>query len=231
MTRRKRFWLGLGAAALCLFASQIKAQEQNLAAIYAPDALRAAYARESRDWQPLPPWTVQAFLMAEDRQFFDGKAAWRSAITHSVSQWFPEPSGRRQLVPVLAIGSALSKTEILNLLVQQVYLGRGCHGVRAAAQTYFGKNAENLNLHEAALLAALVRQPIMVDSPQHQTRLRQRRDGVLSALVEARLILPQEARQAMARPLGLSDPSHRCPPMQDEKPVASGEKQRVILQP
>lgn len=198
MTRRKRLWQGLCAAALCLFVSQSKAQEPNRAAIYAPDALRAAYARESRDWQPLPRWVVQAFLLAEDRLFFSEKAAWRSSITQSVSKWFPEPSGRRRLVPVLAIGSALSKTDILNLLVQQVYLGRGCYGVRAAARTYFGKGPETLDLHEAALLAALVRQPIKVDSPQHQTQLR--RDGVLSELAEARVILPQEARQAMALP-------------------------------
>ncbi len=210
MARRKRLWQGLGAAVLCLWVSQAKAQDADLAAIYAPEALRAAYARESRDWQPLPPWIVQAFLMAEDRQFFDGKAAWRSPITHSVSQWFPEPSGRRRWVAVLAIGSALSKTEILNLLVQQVYLGRGCHGMPAAARNYFGKRAEALDLHEAALLAALVRQPIMVDSARHQTRLRQRRDGVLSDLARARVILPQEARQAMARPIGVTQAARRC---------------------
>ena len=210
MARRKRLWQGLGAAALCLWVSQTKAQDADLAALYAPEALRAAYARESRDWQPLPPWIVQAFLMSEDRPFFDGKAAWRSPITDNVSQWFPEPSGQRRWVAVIAIGSALSKTEILNLLVQQVYLGRGCHGLRAAAQTYFEKNAEALDLHEAALLAALVRQPIMVDTARHQTRLRQRRDGVLSDLARARVILPQEARQAMARPIGVTGAARRC---------------------
>lgn len=147
--------------------------------------------------------------MAEDRPFFSEKAAWRSPITQGVSQWFPEPSGRRRWVAALAIGSALSKTEILNLLVQQVYLGRGCHGLRAAARAYFGKNAEALDVHEAALLAALVRQPIMVDSAHHQTRLRQRRDGVLIELARAQVILPQAARQAMARPSQFLRRRHR----------------------
>ena len=61
-----------------------------------------------------------------------------------------------------------------------------------------------------ALLAALVRQPIMVDTARHQTRLRERRDGVLIDLARARVILPQEARQAMARPIGVTLVTRRC---------------------
>lgn len=230
MTRRKRFWQGLGAAALCLFASQLKAQEQNLAVIYAPDALRAAYARESRDWQPLPPWIVQSFLVWTDQKFFFAdQAAWRSRITKIVSLHFPETRMPARLAPIWVIAGTLTKTEILNLFVHLPhYWGRDCYGIEAAALVYFGKAPARLDLHEAAFLASVIYEPSRIENRAWSLR---RRNMLLRMMAEKGVILPQEARQAMARPLGLSDPSHRCPPMQDEKPDASGETQRVIPQP
>ena len=195
------------------------AQAPGLADIYAPEALRAAYARESQDWQPVPMWIKQTFVLAEDKAFWE-RAPVASPITRSVTFQFPEDgqtiarSGRRRpLLPTLAIGSTFDRAEILNLFVQGVYLGRGCYGVHAAAPYYFGRPAEKLGWHEAALLAVLIRRPMAIDMPDHQARILQWRNTVLNDMATAGMIPPDEVGPALAQPIGLLPaPSMRCPP-------------------
>ncbi|MBL8563413.1 MAG: transglycosylase domain-containing protein, partial [Gemmobacter sp.] len=127
------------------------------------------------------------------------------------------------------IAGTLTKTEILNLFVHQPhYWGRDCYGIEAAAQVYFGKTPARLDLHEAAFLASVIYQPSRIDDRAWGLR---RRNMLLSMMAEKGVILPQEARQAMARPLGLSDRATRCPPIQDATPEPSGPTSGPTLRP
>ena len=93
------------------------------------------------------------------------KAQGASTITQQVAKTFllsPERSYTRKLKDmVLArrIEKALSKNDILYLYLNQIYFGAGAYGIEAAAQTYFGKSARDLQVHEAALIAGLVPRP------------------------------------------------------------------------
>ena len=77
-----------------------------------------------------------------------------------------------------------SKEEVLNAYLNQIYLGEGAYGVEAAAQAYFGKHADELNLSESALIAGLAKGPIYY-SPYHDIeRAKARRDTVLDGMMQ-----------------------------------------------
>jgi penicillin-binding protein 1A len=65
----------------------------------------------------------------------------------------------RELLTAMQIERTYTKAEILEMYLNQVYLGHGAHGVQMAAQKYFGKNVHDLQPHESALLIALVQRP------------------------------------------------------------------------
>ncbi len=151
------------------------------------------------------PHVIHALVAIEDRRFFSHHgidpirvvgAAWRnlqaghivqggSTITQQLARaslLTPERTWTRKLREALIAASLehrYSKQEILERYLNTVYFGEGLYGIEAAARGFFGKPASDLELHEAALLAALVRSPSM-DSPSHAPeRARQRRDLVL----------------------------------------------------
>lgn len=97
----------------------------------------------------------QAFLVAEDKYFFE-RPPLRSTITASITYFYREPSSRRSVGVSAAIARALSREEIVDWFVHGIFLGQGCFGVDEAAGAYFGKQAAELDLQEAAFLAGLV---------------------------------------------------------------------------
>src|SRR6516225_3087557 len=148
----------------------------------------ASFAKERRIVLPIeqvPKHVVDAFIAAEDGSFYEHtgldyggilraaftnivegrKAQGASTITQQVAKTFlltPERSYSRKLKDmVLArrIEKALSKNDILYLYLNQIYFGAGAYGIEEAAQTYFGKSARDLQVHEAALIAGLVPRP------------------------------------------------------------------------
>ena len=92
----------------------------------------------------------------------------------------------------------LSKERILTKYLNTVYFGNGAYGVQAAARTYFGIDAPDLTLAQAALLAGLIRAPVDYDPVVHPTHARQRRNQVLNAMVSQGLI-DTTRRDAIAR--------------------------------
>ena len=99
------------------------------------------------------------------------------------------------------------KPDLLNAYVNEIYLGqdgrRAVHGFGLASQFYFGKPLAELQLHEVALLVAIVRGPSYYDPRRHPQRVRERRDMVLKLMVDHKIIEPKVAKQAAAKPLGL----------------------------
>src|SRR5690606_40154145 len=104
------------------------------------------------------------------------------------------------------IEDEFSKREILELYLNQIYLGDGLYGVEAAAQGYFGKEIARVTPAEAALLVALVRSPEGYNPRKHPLRAIERRNIVLDVLQREGVLTEAEAARAKTEPLRLAPP-------------------------
>lgn len=100
-----------------------------------------------------------------------------------------------------------SKDQILEMYLNQIYLGGGLHGVEAAAQGYFGKSATRLTNAQAATIAAIPRNPSFYDPRRNPAAVIQRRNLVLGLMQDAGVIDADEANAAREAPLGLAPPA------------------------
>ena len=100
-----------------------------------------------------------------------------------------------------------SKAQILEAYLNRIYYGNQAYGVEAAAQTYFGEQASQLSLSEAALLAGLPQAPTALDPFSNLSGARARQRIVLDAMVKAGEITRARARSASAQQLTLRKPS------------------------
>jgi 1A family penicillin-binding protein len=170
---------------------------------------------------------VDAILAAEDRRFYShhgldpariAKAAWRNwrvgRITEGGSTITQQLARIEQLTPARTIERKIreatiavrleerySKPQILQAYLNVVYFGDGYYGVEAASRGYFGKSASDLEPHEAALLAALVRSPRAYSPSLAPRRALARRNLVLRLMHETSRLTDEEYRAAIARPL------------------------------
>ena len=112
----------------------------------------------------------------------------------------------REQALALLLERRLPKPRILEMYLNEVYLGhRGSfaiHGVAQGARALFGKDLGNLTLGEAATMAGLIRAPQTHAPHRHPERARERRNGVLQAMVDLGLLTPDRAMVAAREPLG-----------------------------
>ena len=178
--------------------------------------LVADFSKEKRIFIPyssIPKKVINAFLSAEDKNFFshpgvDAKGVLRavlnnirnimtskrlegaSTITQQVAKNFlltNEVSINRKIkeaILAFRIERALNKERILELYLNQIYLGSGAYGVAAASLEYFDKSIKELNYAEAALLAALPKAPSRYNPYQNKDLAKFRRDLVLKNLYQ-----------------------------------------------
>ena len=180
----------------------------------------------------IPRVVREAFLTTEDKRFYEhagidwyrvlgaglkniragGYAQGFSTITMQLARnVFPERISReKNLVRKLkeakvarAIEARYSKDKILELYLNQIYLGNGAYGVETAAQRYFGKSVRDLNLAEAATLAGLPKAPERYNPRRFPDRAVQRRNTIVALLQHDGKISEADARLAMAFPLKL----------------------------
>ncbi len=109
-----------------------------------------------------------------------------------------------ELVLALILEQRYSKDEILELYLNHIYFGEGSYGIEAAARTYFGKSAAELNLVESALLAAIPRSPNAYDPYTNPELARERRNIVLERMAELGMISEAQWQEAAARPIELA---------------------------
>lgn len=99
------------------------------------------------------------------------------------------------------------KQDLMNAYINEIYLGqdgnRAVHGFGLASQFYFGKPLAELQLHEVALLVAIVRGPSYYDPRRHADRVRARRDLVLKLMAQYKVVDEKAAQEAAQRPLGI----------------------------
>ena len=176
--------------------------------------------------ESLPEHVPQAFLAIEDQRFYRhtgvdfrgvARALWRnfragatveggSTITMQLVKNLmlsPDRELRRKIQEMRlarALERQLSKTEILELYLNRIYLGARTYGIEAAAERYFDKSATELTLAEAALLAALPKAPSRLDPTVNLDAARARAAQVLAAMEEAGYITATEHAEALADP-------------------------------
>ncbi len=168
-------------------------------------------------YNSIPKIVINSFLSAEDKNFFDhpgidAKGVLRaiiknisniinskrlegaSTITQQVAKNFlltNEVSLQRKLkeaILAFRIERSLSKERILELYLNQIYLGQGSYGIAAASLEYFDKSIDELNYEEAALLAALPKAPSRYNPYKNKKVAKFRRDLVLKNLLENKYI-------------------------------------------
>jgi len=181
----------------------------------------------------IPQNVQQAFVITEDKRFY-GHAGidWRrvfgalvrdvfarswdqgfSTITMQLARnVFPERISREKtLVRKIKEGKVareierkFDKKKILELYLNQINLGNGAYGVETASQRYFGKSVRDLNIAEAATLAALPKAPERYNPKRHPERAIQRRNTVIELMRKNGAITDAQAREARAYPLQLA---------------------------
>jgi penicillin-binding protein 1A len=183
--------------------------------------------------QAIPKLVTNAFIAAEDKNFYEhggvdfsgiARAAvvfvqqygsgrrpqGASTITQQVAKNFlltNEVSFARKVKEALLamkIERAFSKERILELYLNEIYLGMGAYGVAAASLLYFDKSVHELTIAEAAYLAALPKAPNNYHPFRQRDRAIERRNYVIERLAEDRYITAQEAEKARKEPLKIT---------------------------
>ena len=109
----------------------------------------------------------------------------------------------QEAVLAFRISQVYSKDQIMEMYLDSVYYGHLSYGIEAAAQTYFGKHAKDLNLAEASMLAGLPQAPSEYDPIVHLASAKERQMHVLDRMVSQDYITQQEADDAFKAPLQL----------------------------
>jgi penicillin-binding protein 1A len=178
-------------------------------------------------YERIPRSLVLAFVAAEDAEFFHHKGidyrgiaramlknmiAGRivqggSTITQQVTKTFfltPQRSLLRKLKEVayaFGLERTLTKEEILGLYLNNIYLGNGAYGVASAAESYFNKRTDQLNLAEMAMMAGLVKAPSRYSPVTNLRRAKERQAYVLSRMADVGFITETQREQALRTPL------------------------------
>ncbi len=106
-----------------------------------------------------------------------------------------------EAILALQLERAYTKPEILELYLNQIYLGEGSYGVQVAAETYFGKDVSELSVGECALLAGLAKRPEYYSPLADLKRATERRNLVLTLMHQAGYLTREEMEKAKQEPL------------------------------
>ena len=202
--------------------------------VHAADGhLLAEFATEKRVFVPyeaIPKRVVDAFLAAEDKDFFqhggvdpvrmakaavedlrnlhsDKRPIGASTITQQVAKNFlltNEVSISRKIKEAILsfrLEQTYSKQHILELYLNQIYLGQGTYGVAAASLNYFDKPLDQLTIAEAGFLGGLPKAPNNVNPDRKSDKALERRNWVIGRMAEDGFISQSEAQEAQLQPL------------------------------
>ncbi len=190
----------------------------------------------------IPDRVKNAFVAAEDQNFWthngvDPLAILRAAVTdvenlHSGRRPIGASTITQQVAKNMVLGNVvtmqrkfkeailamrieqtLSKQRILEIYLNEIYLGLGAYGIAAASETYFDKPLDELTVAQAAFLGALPKGPNNYNPYRYAEAARGRRDWVIDRMVETHAITAEAAREAKAEPLIPAAVVHRPPPV------------------
>jgi len=185
--------------------------------------------REPVKLSQMPPYLIQAFITAEDRDFFSHigisfKGIVRSLLVNlyhcrmvqgasTITQQLVrllffdarktfKRKIKEQLVALL-VEQQFSKEQILEIYLNHVYLGCGIYGVEAASQRFWAKHVSDLSLDEAAVLASLVRSPENYCPVLYPLTAQRRRDLILRLMFNRSVINEQEYQNAITKDVSI----------------------------
>ncbi len=176
-------------------------------------------------YNEIPEIVINAFIAAEDRTFFKHEGldpigiaraaiinianvgkhknpSGGSTITQQVVKNFLLTNERtlarkiKEAILSYRISKVYSKEKIMELYLNQIYLGNNSYGIASAALNYFNKELQDLNIEEAALLAALPKAPSYINPLKSPKRARDRRNWVLGRMLEEGYITDEEQSRA-----------------------------------
>jgi penicillin-binding protein 1A len=182
----------------------------------------------------IPKPVIEAFLAAEDKNFYQHEGidltgiarairdniinygqgrslVGGSTITQQVVKNFLLTSEKsierkvKEAILAMRISHVYSKDKILELYLNEIYLGLGSYGVAAAAQNYFNKSMDDLTIEEVALLAAQPKAPSLYNPRRNYTMARERRDWVIDRMQDSGFISLEEAQAAKVVPITLRE--------------------------
>ncbi len=187
--------------------------------------LKILYLTERRIYVPLSdisPYALDATVSSEDERFFqhhgvDLKAVVRALITNLLTIDYTEGGSTitqqlarnvflskdktltrkiREIILSFRIEQRFTKSEILELYLNQAYFGEGCYGIETASRKYFGKNAKDLSLEEASLLISVLPAPSALSIFTSLDKIKPHQRNVLQKMVENHYISQKEANEA-----------------------------------
>ena len=179
----------------------------------------------------VPPDFIAALLSIEDRGFYAhggvsltgiARALWQnltsgrivsggSTLTQQYARIITGHAKRTfvskatEALLALKIEQSLSKDEILERYINSAYFGHQAYGLSAAAVTYFGKTPRELSAAECALLAGLPQSPSAYDPFSHPAAALDRRDRVITAMENTKVLRPDSAQEMKKEPLSLAE--------------------------
>ena len=181
----------------------------------------------------LPKKLINAFIAAEDQNFYnhqgiDFLSIFRAAVTNLLNSGTEKPlvGGStitqqvvknfllsdektltrkiREAILAFRISKQFSKDRVLELYLNEIYLGHRSYGVASAALNYFNKSVGQLTTAEAAMLAALPKAPSKIDPHRFPDRAKKRRDWVIDRMLNEGFITEDEALLATEQPIALT---------------------------
>src|SRR6266850_6623152 len=206
--------------------------------VYADDGTTVIgeFALEKRiplKFEEIPPVMKNAILAVEDTRFYDHMgidpirilgAAWKNLTSDKVEGGSTltqqlvknlfltrEQTLKRKMnewVLALQIERYYTKNQIMELYANHIFLGANAYGVEAGAETYFGKQAKDLTIGEAALLAGVPKAPSEYSPTSNPVRAKERRDLVLDLMAKNGFATQAEVEAAKAKPIQLADTAY-----------------------
>lgn len=203
----------------------------------ADNVLIGEFGEERRDFVPIgdiPAIMKNAVLAIEDDEFYEhggvdymglmraslanlrnSRSQGASTITMQVARTFllsRKKTYSRKLQEILLaykIENRLSKDEILELYMNQIYLGERAYGFGSATRIYFGKPIDKLTIAEAAMLAGLPKAPATANPVVNPKRAKERQQYILKRMQDLGYITPQQYAQAVQQKLAVQSDGHR----------------------
>lgn len=194
--------------------------------------LRAEVNRQVVPLDQIPLHMREAVIAAEDRAFYEhpgysiegiGRALFTNLRTEGVSEGGSTLTQQlakmnfvgdevtlerkiSELFYAMKLEEEFTKDELLERYLNEIYFGASAYGVQAAAQEYFGVDAEDLTVDQSALLAGVLPAPSAYNPRTNPDVARDRRNDVLDDMVDIGALTPTERNTAAARPIEVIDP-------------------------
>ena len=179
------------------------AEEYNVHRIYVtdknvPQYLKLAFiSAEDKSFYDHPGFDFKSIIRATSQNIYNyfflrdnSRLIGASTITQQLIKNLLNDNERtferklKEIIYAIKLERSLSKEKILELYLNEIYLGRGAFGVVAASEKYFGKTLNELDIEEMALLAALPKAPSNYDPQENYEAVKERRDWVLDRMAE-----------------------------------------------